>query len=83
MLIFKPVSESYEIEIPEKIFNKYMVNDNLDLYYALEKIDGVNNVDYNAEYGFNIFISVDMPFDSSKFHLITQTIKDHCNGELD
>jgi len=82
MLKFEKVSECYEVEIPEEIFRKYMENDDLKLYRKLEEIEGVESVDYDARMGFNIFFSVETPYDSVLFEVIEQIINEHCNGEL-
>ncbi len=53
---------AFSVSIDDDVFTKNM-NDGLDLYDALEAIDGVTGVDYDGHFGAFVFFSVDLDVD--------------------
>jgi hypothetical protein len=60
MMRFEATSMSWSVEIDRDLFAKNLLNDNCKLYYDLEEIEGVSDVDYDGHFGAFVFFELDL-----------------------
>lgn len=57
---FHPIAISYMVEIDRIAFANKLIHDDESFYEALDKIEGVNDIDYNGHFGPYIYLTIDL-----------------------